>query len=311
MLERHNKEAEIELIDILNVFFKRKNIIIIGTIIITLIATGIAVILPNTYRISAIIEPGKRPITDQNGQIVEEKYIDSSLSLRETIIGGAYDEFISKQLDIKEDQLPKINVSIPQKTELIEISIKSKKPQLAMDIMTELLKRISDDLQKKVVFEKHKVDSEVRVAAIENQNSKEQIKLIETQILETRNKIKFFEESRKKAMSSNPNEAMAILLYSKEIKDGQIYLNELQDKIKEYEMQSKKSFSKIENLKNKLSMIKTIDIYKTPYIPDEAIGPNKEAIIIAGFVLGFFVTTAAAFLLEYISNRKRDVNKSV
>ena len=311
MLEGYGKETEIELIDILNVFFKRKNIIVLGTILITLIAVLISLVLPKTYKINTIIEPGKRPITDQNGQIVEEKYIDSSLSLRETIIGGAYDEFISKKLDIKEDQLPNINVTVPQKTELLEISIKSKKPQLAMNIMTELLKRISDDLQKKVAFEKHKADSEIGFAEIENQISKEQIKLIETQVLETRNKINLFEESRKKAMSSNPNEAMAILLYSKEIKDGQIYLNELQDKIKEYEMQSKKSFSKIENLKNKLSMIKTIDIYKTPYIPDEAIGPNKEAIIIAGFVLGFFVTTAAAFLLEYISNRKRDVNKSV
>ena len=105
MLERCKKESEIELIDILNVFYKRKKLIFFGTVVITLIFSSISFILPKTYKISAIIEPGKRPITDQNGQIIDEKYIESSLSIRETIVGGAYNESLKERLKISEDEI--------------------------------------------------------------------------------------------------------------------------------------------------------------------------------------------------------------
>lgn len=305
MLEHYNKEAEIELIDIIGVLVKRKNIIIFGTIIITLISVGISFVLPKTYKINAIIEPGKRPITDQNGQIIEEKYIESSLSIRETIIGGAYNEFILRRLNIIEDEMPKIIVTVPQKTELIDISIKSTKPQLALNIMMELLSRISEDLQKKIAFEKNKVNSEINIAEIENQIAEDQIKLLEKQIYETKNKITFLEDSRRKVINSNPNDAMVVLLYSNEIKGGQFYLNELQNEEKKHEMQSKKSMAKIDNLRKKLSMIKATEVYKSPYIPEKAIGPNKEIIIIAAFVLGIIVTTMTAFLIEYLENKKK------
>ena len=304
MLDSYNEDEGIELIDILNVFFKRKNIIIFGTIIITLIATGIAIVLPKTYKISAIIEPGKRPITDQNGQIIEEKYIESSLSIREAILGGAYNEYLLKKLNISEEQIPKINISVPQKTELLDISIKSNKPQLALSTMNELLGRISNDLQRKILLEKNKVDSEISISEIENQTALEQIKLIENQINEIKNNIVDLENNRKKAITSIPNEAMAVLLYSNEIQDGQVYLNELQDKIKEHEMQSKKSLTKINNLKNKLSLIKTAEVYKSPYIPEKSIGPNRKIIIVAAFITGFILTTMIAFFLEYIKKVK-------
>lgn len=213
MLERHNKEAEIELIDIIRVLVKRKNIIIFGTIIITLISVGISFVLPKTYKINAIIELGKRPITDQNGQIIEGKYIEPSTSIRETIVGGAYNEFILRSLNITEDEIPRIIVTVPQKTELIDISIKSTKPQLALNIMRELLSRISEDLQKKIAFEKNKVDSEINIAEIENQIAEDQIKLLEKQIYETKNKVTFLEDNRRKVINSNPNEAMVVLLY--------------------------------------------------------------------------------------------------
>ncbi len=304
MLERNKEDAEVELIDILNVFVKRKKLIILGTAIITAFAIIFSFILPKTYKISAIIEPGKRPITDQNGQIVEEKYIESSISIRETILGGAYDEFLSKKLNIAENEIPRISVTVPQKTELIDISIKSKNPELALHIVTELLNRISTDLQRKIFLEKYKVDSEINISEIEYKSAIDQIKNLEKQMAETKSKIIELEADRKKAISLHPDDAMVVLLYSNEIQNGQIYLNDLLDKVKEHEMQSKKSLAKVENLKNKLSMIKTAEVYKSPYMPNKPIGPRKDIIIVAAFVLGFFLMTMTAFLLEYLRTKK-------
>ena len=305
MLDRYSEDAEIELIDILNVFVKHKNIIIYGTILITLIAIGISLILPKTYNISAIIEPGKRQITDENGQLVEEKYIESAASIRETILGGAYDEFIVKKFNIAENEIPKINVTVPQRTELLDISIKSRKPKLALNVLTELIARITDDLKKKMVFEINRVDSEINISEIESQTALEQVKLTEKQIYETKNTIIALEDNRRKAMTSNPNEAMAVLLYSNDIQERQIYLNDLHDKMKEYEMQSKKSLAKIENLRKKIATIKTAEVYKLPYIPAKSIGPNEWIIIVVAFILGLMVTTMTAFLLEYVETKKK------
>jgi capsular polysaccharide biosynthesis protein len=296
------QEEEIELIDILRVLWKRKSLIVLGTLFCTVIAAGVGFLLPKVYEVTAIIEPGKRPISDQNGQIVNEKVVESPETIKETVVGGAYNEAIRNSLEIDFD--PKIEVSIPKNTSLIEISLESSNPAQASAVLEELVSRITEEIQTKLEIEKKQVENEIRLARIEHQTNIEKIKLLGGQIAETKGTIQALKVDREKAMGSRPNDAMSVLLYSNEIQNNQIYLNDLQERYKNFEEQVRQSEIKVENLQQKLVNIKGTKVHKAPTIPEKPVKPKKILIAALAFMLGLMGTTMLAFLLEYLKQAK-------
>jgi capsular polysaccharide biosynthesis protein len=296
------QEEEIELIDILRVLWKRKSLIVFGTLLCTVFAAGVGFLLPRVYEVTAIIEPGKRPISDQNGQIVDEKVVESPETIKETVVGGAYNEEIRNSLEIDFD--PKIEVSIPKNTSLIEISLESSNPAQASAILEEMVSRIADEIQTKLEIEKKQVENEIRLARIEHQTKIEKIKLLDSQMTEIKGTIQALKIDREKAMGSRPNDAMSVLLYSNEIQNNQIYLNDLQEKDKNLGEQVRQSEIKVENLQQKLLNIKGTKVHKAPTIPEKPVKPKKILIAALAFMLGLMGSTMLAFLLEYLKQAK-------
>jgi capsular polysaccharide biosynthesis protein len=293
------QEDEIELIDIFRILWKRRKLILLGTLLLTIGAAGICLLLPKVYEVSTIIEPGIRPIADVNGQIVNEMPVITPEALKESILGGAYDGRIQKKLNIASQDYPNIKVVTPKNTLLVKISIESSKPEQALAILNELVSQAGSDIQEKLESEKNKIAGEIKLAQINDHSLVEKIKLVEKQLTVITVKMQDLEKNRQKSLALRSTDAMSVLLYSNEIQNQQIYLNSLQEKLKDFEAEALESVVKTDNLRLKLSLIKGTSLTKPPSIPEKPIKPKKPLIVALAFSLGLMGSMLLVFLLEY------------
>lgn len=293
------QDQEIELINLFRILWKRKKLILLGTLFLTIGAVGVSLLLPKVYAVSAIIEPGIRPIADVNGQIINEMPVVTPDALREAILGGAYDGRIKDKLKVASADYPKIRVVTLKNTLLVNISIESSKPEQALAILNELVSLVSDDIQETLESEKSKVRNEIKLYDIYDQSLAEKIKLVEKQVIGITAKIQDHERNRQKALASRSTDAMSVLLYSNEIQGQQIYLNSLQEKLMNLETEAQSSVVKSENLRLNLSLIKSTRLIKPPTVPEKPVKPKKALIVVLAFLLGLMGTTLLTFLLEY------------
>ncbi len=84
------EEQEIELIDYLNVVWKRKGLIIGGTLVVAAAALVVSLSMPKTYEVSRTIQIGKLPGGIQGGRRIEGKLVES----REAVVGRLKDHRI-------------------------------------------------------------------------------------------------------------------------------------------------------------------------------------------------------------------------
>lgn len=294
------QEDEIELIDIVRVLWKRRKLIVLGTLCLTLGAVGIVLLLPRIYDISTIIEPGVRPVVDVNGQIISEAPVVSPETLRETILGGTYNGPIQKKLKLTAKDYPELKVENPKNTTLVKVSVESADPAKATAILNELVNQVRSDIQSQLENEKNKIETEIKLAKINSQAVSEKIKLVERQVSDTSTKIQELEKARQKSMAALSMNAMSALLYSNEIQNQQIYLNDLQEKLKDMETETRTSVVKMENLQLKLGLIKSARVIKPPTLPEEPIKPKKTLIVALAFIFSLMGAIMLAFLLEYL-----------
>jgi len=291
---------EIELIDIIRVLWKRKKLIILITFLFTLGAVGAALTLPKVYEVSTIIEPGVRPIADANGQIVNEVPVVSPDAVKEAVLGGAYDVAIQKKLNISPEDYPELKVTLPKSTTLVKVAIESSEPDKAQAILDELVGQVGSDIQGQLENEKKKIENEMESVRISEKAVAEKILLLKKQLDETSKKIEDLENDRQKSMAGRSADAMSVLLYSNEIQNQQIYLNNLQEKLMDLETSAKTFFVQMENIRLKLAMVKSTRLVKPPTISEKPSKPKKTLIVALAGVLGLMGSMMLAFLLEYL-----------
>jgi LPS O-antigen subunit length determinant protein (WzzB/FepE family) len=295
---------EIDLIDIIRVLWKRKKLIIIGTLLLTIAAAGVSLLLPKVYEVTAILEPGTRAITDGKGQIIKETPVESPESIKSVALGGAYDSFIQKKLNISPIDFPKIKIDIPKNTTLIKFIIESAQPEQAVDVLNELLAQISNRIHEKLAVEKKGIENEIKLVRIANRTVEAKIKLIAKQVSETKERIQELEKNRQNSMSSRPADAVSILLYSSELQNKQIYLNGLQEKLKDLESDMQGADIKVDNLSLKLASLKSAIINKEPQVPEKQIKPRKKLIVATMFLFGLLFMNVLALMIEFIGRVK-------
>lgn len=283
-------QDEIEIIDILRILWKWKTFIILGTLVITLAGAGVSLLLPNVYKVSTIIEPGD----------INKAPIESAESIRENILGEAFDETIRKNLNISLEEYPEIKVTIPKNTSLVQIYTESTDPRRAVNVLNELVALITRRIEKKIEIEKKRIQNEIELARISHGSVLERVALVEGQLADTTAKIQALEHNRQKSIAAKSSDAMSVLLYSNEIQSNQIYLNTLQDKKKDLESQVSSFKIRIDDIRLKLDQIKSTTIIKTPTVPEKPVKPKKLLIAALSFMLGMMGTTLLSFLLEYV-----------
>lgn len=88
---------EIELIDSLRVIWKRKYLILLGTLLFSLIAGVVSYHMTKVYRIDMVVRPGVLRISADG----ENKYIDSPENIKALIEAGTFDEEIIKSINTR------------------------------------------------------------------------------------------------------------------------------------------------------------------------------------------------------------------
>jgi len=125
------------------------------------------------------------------------------------------------------------------------------------------------------------------------------------QITEVKDKVKELSSSKDKAMASPREDAMAVLLYSNEIKNQQMYLNNLQEKVLNLQTQKQQIQYDIDDVRIKLEGIKSTKVHKAPTVPDKSVKPKKPLIVALSLVLGFMGGIFIAFGAEFMAKVRR------
>ena len=297
ILRREIADDEIDLVELFLILWKRKWMIVIVILLVTVTAAGISFLMPKVYEVTAIIEPGK----DAEGQI-----ITTPQAIRENIVGGAYDQKIAEKLGLTLDTVSRFKASVPKQTDLVKISIDSTEPQQATQILQELLVNITADIQEKLNIEIKKSQNEIKKIQMKDGFLLANINLLKEQIAQIKVKMAELEKDRKTATASPKGDAMAVLLYSNEIQDQQVYINDLQEKLTNTLNQRSQLKLDIANVQLKLSAIKGTNISKRPSSSDKPIKPKKTLIVALAFVLGFMGSVMLAFFAEFMAKVRRE-----
>lgn len=290
--------VEIEIVGLIRALWKHKLLIVGGTLLATFIAAVVSFALPNVYEVSTIIEPGKAK-ESKPGEIA---YIVSPEALRESILGEAFDYKIKKELGLQGKDYPKINVYIPKNTSLLKIYAESSDPSIPASVIDAMIKLIDEEINTRIEYDKKDIDNQIKTTKFRNDKIEELVVLTKKQVEETKKKIKALEISKAKALAESADRTMHVLLYSNEIQNQQIYINSLEEKLKNYEEEAKGASVKIDNLQLQLSRIKGMNVFKPVTISDRPVKPKKIKIVALTFAASLLLMTLITLVLSIIKN---------
>jgi capsular polysaccharide biosynthesis protein len=311
MKQNQNQDSGIEISDIFNVLWKKKFMIVSGTILFVCVWVLTDFILPKEYKVYSVIELGKRFVASADGKIIEEMPIEPPQSIKEKILGGIYDQAILEKFKDSLVELPKVDVLVPANTNMIKLTILSNKPKVAKNILNELVDSIIEGLMDKVNSEKNNLYNQIKILGIVRSSSLDMSILLQEQIKDTKNNISVLNADRKAALGKGADEKITALLYSTEIQDKQESLNKLEKLKNEMEKEYKIFTLRIEDINERLSKIKPTMFINAPNIPQKPLKRLSGLIFAFVIFLGFLLSAAFSFIIEYFDKaRFKDSRKS-
>ena len=327
-------ENKIELMNYLNVLWKRKWMIIIATFLFIAAAAVISFLLPQKWEVDAILAPSKYVYLNEDGLWQDIEFIRSSAIAASTNL-GAYNEIIATKLNLDLKDFLKLKANKPQNTNQVRFSIIEKdveKAKLILHSLLNYLKKAFDQypnrkieifdsqikpketekliLEKKIITYKKKLD-------IIKQRKQE----IEKEMSDIRKKTEELKNEHSlilKKKNRSESESFLIYLYSNEIQHNLInysILNESLDKNKieeeiiNLEIEDKERLiNQIENEINSLNererYIYHTQIIKEPTSSISPVSPKKLTNVLIAGILGLLTFGMLAFFLEYIEKQK-------
>jgi len=327
------EEKEIELMDYLEVIWKRKWVIVIPTFLCIIIVVVVSLLLPKKWETDTIIIPSKFFVQNEGGQFKEVLVADSKQIARQ-INQASYDYLIAAELNIDLKEFPKLKAE-RIKANLLRVSVNVGDVKKAKSILYILFTLLKKELDAKASIEMKEIDSQIKSKEIEKLSCEKEIpalkekaailklrkKEIEREISKTRNGIKLLETEHRailKKEKKSENESLAMLLYSNEIQQSLRYHNTLNEllsikKIEEENMKLETEIKreKIKQIENEIDNLNErkgrIEFTKFSKEPTSSLNPvilrNKFNVLIAG-ILGLMFFTIFAFFLEYIEKQK-------
>jgi capsular polysaccharide biosynthesis protein len=182
-------ENEIELIDLLNVIWKRKWLIIIPTIICVLIAALVSFLLPKVWEVDAILLPSKFFVQTEQGRF-EEVVVTDPKQIAGQINQESYNHIIAAQLNIDITKFPKIRAENLRDTNLVRVLLRDKDIVRAKSILQSLFGHLKKELDRKIEVEIRGIDTEITVAENSIKDLDNEIKTRESDIKRKNNEIK-------------------------------------------------------------------------------------------------------------------------
>lgn len=261
------EENEIELMDYLNVLWKKKWVIILPTFFCIITAGVISFLLPPKWEIDAIIVPSKFFIQTEGGQFEEVMVVDPK-QLAGQINEESYNHLIAAELKLDIKEFPKLKAENLRDTKLVRVSVREQDVEKAKLILAYLYKHLKIDLDKKVDIEIKGVDTkiatnesliihkeliikdelnEIKLNKIEKNKTQEgilsaknKLKISESRVNSITEEMKLvkgrideIEKQLKGALAQKKEggDAISLLLYSNEVQNNLRYYNTLDEKL--------------------------------------------------------------------------------
>ena len=290
--QRYIDDDEIDLVDLFMIVWKRKTMIIVVTLLLTVAAAGISYLMPKVYEVTAIMEPGR----DENG-----KPIESAQTIREKILGGAYDKNIIINLNLSMRDLPKFKVSIPKQTDLLAVSVETSSSAVAVKSLEMLITELKGEINSQVSLRKQSIENDVEAAIAESLSYPLRIKSLEKLISNTIQKTESLEKEKKRILTNPKGDSISLLLYLNELSTQDTSLNNLYNDLERLKLQNKTVAVKISNLRLKLAAIEPLSVNKPPSVSIDPVKPNKKLMVALAFILGLMGGIMLAFGAEFMT----------
>ncbi len=327
-------ENEKELMDYLNVIWKRKWLIIIPTFVLVVAVGVYSFFLPRVWEVDAIIMPSKLFIQTEGGQFEEVFPVDPKQIVGQ-INEAIYNTLIVAELNLDIREFPKLKAENLRDTNMLRISTRENDVEKAKRILYSLFKHLQRDLDRKIDVELKGIDSQIKSKEIENLRIEEEIKAnknkinivkqrtkeIEKEMIDIRKGIESLEKEQRlslKKENRSETESLAMLLYSNEIQQRLQYYNELNELVSSKKIEEEKINLETENREGRIKQLENeignlnerkgrIDYTQFIQEPTSSLYPvapkKKRNVMIAG-ILGLMIFTMFAFFLEYIEKQK-------
>jgi len=325
---------EIELMDYLNIFWKRKWIIILPSLLFAILAFIISLLLPKKWEVDTLIQPSRIFIQKENGSL-EEVFFEDPRQISSQINKESYHRIIAAELNLNLKKFPKLEAQKLPETNLVHVSLRTNDVEEGKSILNSLFNLLKKDLDSKAEIEIKEIEAQINSNEIEKARLENEIKIlvnklkitkkrmgeIETEINEVNNRIKKLEKEQFTTLRRNKkNEAenLALLLYSNEIQQSLRYLNDLKEllngkKVEEENLnteieQREKGILQKENIIKRLletkGRISYSRLIKAPTPSLNPVFPRKKLITAIAFFVALIIFIFLALFIEYVEKHK-------
>jgi capsular polysaccharide biosynthesis protein len=327
-------ENKIELMNYLDVLWKRKWFIIIATFLLISAAAVVSFLMPPKWEFDAIIEPSKFYYRNLDGIWQEMQFINSRLLIN-GINRAAYNERIASELSLNLKDIPKLKARNLNNTSLMRIYIEGndvEKAKLIIRSLLNYLKEIFDQSADRRIkrFDSHvksketeKLILEKKIKAYKNKINiiKQRKREIEKEMSDMRGKKEELEKELRlifEKKNRSESESFTMLHYSNEIHQSSINYNVLNESLGNKNIEeeiinlgiesNERLINQIEKEINSLTERKRhtyhTQITKEPTSSISPVSPKKLTNILIAGILGLLIFGMFSFFLEYIEKQK-------
>ena len=301
-------EGEIELIDFLNIIWKRKWLIILSTLFLVIAAGVISFLLPQKWEVDALIQPSKFLVKTAGGQF-EEYVIVNPKQIASQINQATYNNKIATELNLDISQFPKLKAEDLRDTNLVRVSIKEKDVEKAKLILLSLFNLLKTEPDEKVDVEMKRIEEEIKANKNKLNISKQRKKEIGNEMSDIKKRVESLEKEQRlslKKENRSESESLAMLLYSNEIQQSLRYYNTLNELLSSKKIEEENLNLEIENLNERKGRLDYAQLIKEPTSSLHPVSPKKILIVLITGVLGLLIFTMLAFFLEYLEKQKAE-----
>ncbi|MFX0132369.1 MAG: Wzz/FepE/Etk N-terminal domain-containing protein [Candidatus Hodarchaeota archaeon] len=323
-------ENEADLMDYLNILWKRKWLILIPTLILVIASGIISFLIPPKWEVDVLIQPSKFLIRTENGRL-EEVMVTEPTQIASQINQNSYDHLIAAELNLDIKEFPELKADNIRDTKLVRVTVKENDIEKAKLILSSLFNHLKSELDKKVEIEIKEIDSQIKSKEIEKLTIEEEIntnknklnivknreKEIENEMSDMKKRIDALDKEQRsnlKKENRSDSESLAMLLYSNEILQSLTHLNTLNEllsrkKIEEEDItliienreeKIKQLENDIDNLNERKGRIDHTQLIKEPTSSIYPISPKKELNVLAAAIIGLMIFIILTLFLESI-----------
>lgn len=332
-----NVSDEVELIEYLKVIWKRKYLILVGTVICAMAAGVVSILVPKTYRIETVIQPGVVKIDEGGNKI----YIDSPKNIKSMIDSGKFTNDILNSLEENDENreifLHGLDVTTSSDSNYIKISYDTADINSGINILNLLINSLKTHYNQQISIYSYNYKKKIsggksQISMFKNKIYiiKDEIKNLSNRIIDLQSEIKFITNNTNSLIQerneilnvTNEKDILSTFLYSNTIQQNIALKNSYKNEIYNYTSQiGEKKFQlkqwqreveiqaqELEELEKENENIQNLQVVQSHTGKPQQIRPKMKFNIVFAAAAGFLFSMFLAFFLEYFSKHRRNLD---